>query len=450
MWNKPTSEYNLEILFPSIAKLLHPIKNPGITTSSITPYSHRKLFWICPQSTADAPHEWEATVYNLVKRVTKNRKGTGCPFCAKHNGKFFKNQSAGFLFAHIKDQWDYSENKTSPFDHQPSSHHMAAWKCPNGKLEKHKWRQRIYERVGFPSCPFCTGRKACRDNSIRSNPELLEEWNYNENLPATPDNTSIAGIKIYVWTCRFCKHNWKASIYRRIKTKTGCPKCFRRTSYLELFIYSQLKWVFPDTENRHRIASVEVDCCSESEKIIVELDGFPWHKNKELKDKKKTSLLESLGFAVFRLRDHQLGKICESDILVGTENKTLPLEVMQQLMSKIETINTTPKIKQYLLLDSLPNMEYFQSIAESIPQRKPLKNLGVTHPKLKQYWSYPHNKPIHPEHVTHGSRRIMTWYCKKHKYIWSASIRQTTKNIKFCPDCKKLHPEHKRQTIVNI
>lgn len=45
-------------------------KNQGINPHTISPNSHKKAWWICPQG-----HEWEA-------EIKSRHHGSGCPYCA--------------------------------------------------------------------------------------------------------------------------------------------------------------------------------------------------------------------------------------------------------------------------------------------------------------------------------------------------------------------------------
>ena len=54
---KLTSKYNLKVLFPKIAKELHPSKNGGLKSIDITHGSRRKVWWKCKNK-----HTWQAIV----------------------------------------------------------------------------------------------------------------------------------------------------------------------------------------------------------------------------------------------------------------------------------------------------------------------------------------------------------------------------------------------------
>ena len=67
-----TPEYNLAVINPTLAKQWHPNKNRNLTPHDVTPYSDKKVWWICERG-----HEWEASLSN-------RSKGYGCPYCRYH------------------------------------------------------------------------------------------------------------------------------------------------------------------------------------------------------------------------------------------------------------------------------------------------------------------------------------------------------------------------------
>jgi hypothetical protein len=65
-----TSDYNLQVLNPILAKEWHPIKNGKLTPGDVTPHSNKKAWWMCKKG-----HEWEA-------RISSRSQGNGCPYCS--------------------------------------------------------------------------------------------------------------------------------------------------------------------------------------------------------------------------------------------------------------------------------------------------------------------------------------------------------------------------------
>jgi|SaaInlStandDraft_7_1057024.scaffolds.fasta_scaffold262897_1 hypothetical protein len=55
-----TPEYNLEILYPDVAKEWHPTKNKLLTLKDVTPGCNKKVWWKCKGG-----HEWQTLASNL-------------------------------------------------------------------------------------------------------------------------------------------------------------------------------------------------------------------------------------------------------------------------------------------------------------------------------------------------------------------------------------------------
>jgi len=122
----------------------------------------------------------------------------------------------------IAKEWHPTFNSgLTPFNFTESSGIEVWWICKN----KHEWLATISTRTKGHGCPYCYGRKACKENSFATiHPELLVEWNVTRNLPLTPDNSTYSSGKKVWWICHKCQHNWSAKINDR-HNNHHCPKC---------------------------------------------------------------------------------------------------------------------------------------------------------------------------------------------------------------------------------
>ena len=69
-----TSDNNLAVCNPDVAKEWHPTKNGDLTPYDVTPSSNQKVWWMCSEG-----HEWGTTV------GSRNSMGTNCKECAYAN-----------------------------------------------------------------------------------------------------------------------------------------------------------------------------------------------------------------------------------------------------------------------------------------------------------------------------------------------------------------------------
>ena len=77
-------------------------------------------------------------------------------------------------------------------------------------------------------CPFCSGRKTCRCQSLAArHPELMKQWDWDGNQDIDPYSVGCYSSKKVSWTCT--EHGqWDATPAMRANRKTGCPECARQ------------------------------------------------------------------------------------------------------------------------------------------------------------------------------------------------------------------------------
>ncbi len=104
-------ENDLATHFPEIAAQWHLSKNGSLTPGNVTPYSNKKVWWLCPMG-----HEYIA----MVSARTMN--GTGCPYCANRKVLAgFKDLAA--LEPEVAKQWHPTLNGAlTPEMVTPGSH----------------------------------------------------------------------------------------------------------------------------------------------------------------------------------------------------------------------------------------------------------------------------------------------------------------------------------------
>ena len=207
-----TPQYNLQVINPSLAKEWHPLKNGVLTPRHVTPGSGKKVWWICSKG-----HEWKA-------RIESRSAGNGCPCCAGY--RVCKDNCLHTVNRDLSKQWHPTKNKPlSPKHVFAKSSKKVWWVCGKG----HEWQAAIRDRNKGTGCPYCTGRKVCRDNCLQTvNPGLSKEWHPEKNGNLTPrDVTSKSGRNVW-WICRK-GHEWQNTVKNRNRG-TGCPYCAGRIS----------------------------------------------------------------------------------------------------------------------------------------------------------------------------------------------------------------------------
>jgi len=208
---KISATYNLQTVFPALAKQWHPELNKPVTAKDVLPHSGKKVWWKCKEG-----HEWEA-------RIFSRSGGAGCPYCSGN----LPTTTCNFQRENPKvaKQWHPTKNNAlRPSDFRPNSRKKVWWVCKEG----HEWEASIHSRNQGTGCPFCTGQKPCEDNCLATrNPALAAQWHPTKNGKLTPFDVTPNSCRKVWWKCSR-GHSWIATPNNR-NYGTGCPHCYRES-----------------------------------------------------------------------------------------------------------------------------------------------------------------------------------------------------------------------------
>jgi len=153
---RPTTENNLEVHFPEIAKEWHPTLNGELKPKLILPHSGKKVWWLCSKN---PKHEWEAIIYNRT-----GSKKKGCHYCGGR--MVLPEESLAALYPEIAKEWHPAKNKgKTPWEMAPKSGKKVWWLC--SKNPRHEWESKIDNRtIGDNSCRFCGGKEVLAEESF--------------------------------------------------------------------------------------------------------------------------------------------------------------------------------------------------------------------------------------------------------------------------------------------
>lgn len=223
--------------------------------------SHVVARWRC-----EAGHEWDASVASRAQR------GTGCPYCAN------RSVLAGFNDLATTDpdlgyELVCADEATR---HVRGSHVKLKWRCGHG----HEWDATIASRAILGAgCPYCSNRKASRDNSLASvRPDLAAQL-----VDASLAESLVVGSRKRVeWRCEH-GHRWFARVVDRAgERSTGCPKCANKVSGPEAELADVVRALVGEdvevrTSDRSLISPFELDVVVPSKKVAIEVNGVYWH-----------------------------------------------------------------------------------------------------------------------------------------------------------------------------
>jgi hypothetical protein len=115
--------------------------------------------------------------------------------------------------------WDYEKNELGPDNYSYGSAKKVWWMCPLG----HSWEAAPSTRIKGHGCPYCSGRKVLKENSLLYKyPELCKEWDYEKNEFGPENYLRASNTKIW-WKCSK-GHSWEAFPGVRVAGH-NCPCC---------------------------------------------------------------------------------------------------------------------------------------------------------------------------------------------------------------------------------
>jgi hypothetical protein len=120
--------------------------------------------------------------------------------------------------------WDINCDQ-DPAQLAAGSHLRVAWRCLLDPA--HTWETRVAERTSRGSaCPYHMGIRVHPAESLAAfYPWLAREWHPSAN-ELRPDQVSRASAREITWRCEQ-GHEWRAAVYQRTLSHTGCPDCYR-------------------------------------------------------------------------------------------------------------------------------------------------------------------------------------------------------------------------------
>jgi hypothetical protein len=199
-------------------------------------------------------------------------------------------------------------------------------------------------------------------------------------------------------------------------------------------IYSELKYSFNDVKWQQKIESREADITIEDLKLVIEIDGFPWHKDKTEKDLAKNIIFKKNGYSVLRIRDQRLDNIlCDTIVCNLTDLSLVDYNKI------VEWINMNFKSNK-VIYDQWKNIEFYKEIQSSKMYVKYEESIEYLFPESKKIWDYEKNHPFLPSQFSKGSHVEMWLKCIKN-HSWKRHISHLFRTIKKknhimkCPEC---------------
>jgi len=441
-----SEKYNFQSLYPSILKELHPTKNDHLDLKSISPYSEKKLFFICYKCKEEFSRSAHERI-SAYKTALKKKKDTHfCPYCT--GKKTSSKNNLSFIKPDLIKEWHPTLNDRQPNEFRISSSYKAWWIC--FKKKKHPpYQARIQSRTRVKSgCPYCYNKPFSGNNLATIFPILIKnEWDFKKNIKPPTDYLPKSSKKVW-WICSSCKSSYSKLIYVRT-TGTGCQICRsgnNRISKNQLRIFCELKKVFKNIKLEHSLKKAQIDIFLEDLKLAIEYDGSRFHKyNKNiLKDIKKNNLLKSIGLKVIRVRETPLKLLDEEyDVKApGTLLKKIHINpILIKINNKFNLSNET-RVKIYSYVenkDFINDYDYNYYISK---YPNPIKELTLEYkyPKIAKEWDYKRNYPFTPNNITFGIQKEFYFICGNCKSSYKIGLAARIKRQgSQCINCNLLY-----------
>jgi hypothetical protein len=203
-----SSDYNLAVIHPEIAELWHPALNGHFSPHNVAPSSSKSRWWLCQRG-----HEWEETVSNRA------HFRTGCPYCSGQ--RVSADNCLDRVVPHLAKEWHPTKNgNLLPKDVTPGSQKRVSWLCSKG----HEWATAVNTRSQGSGCPYCAGKRACKDNCLETlYPRIAKEWHPHKNGDLIPSDVTRGSDRKVWWLCN-AGHEWESRIKDRT-ANSSCPAC---------------------------------------------------------------------------------------------------------------------------------------------------------------------------------------------------------------------------------
>jgi very-short-patch-repair endonuclease len=326
---------------------------------------------------------------------------------------------------------------------------LYTWKCDMPKCPNtfEATPIRVYKNIGPRKyCDTCSRenrtaniKKARLQRSITIDtvyPFIKDIWSdENAKLPNEFSAGSNEKVKLKCPN-KSAKHPDYIITVNRIQESHSyrCTKCVKKSSNPEMRIYSELKSSFKDVKWQQKIEGREADIIVEDLKLVIEVDGFPWHKGRTERDFEKNIVFEKNGYNVVRIRDSQLEGISGDTIICNLTELTL-----SDYNRIIDWINNKFKCN-IVHYDEWKNNDYFKEIQVTRMSVKYENSIEHLFPESKDLWDYEKNYPLVPSNLSRGSC-VETWLKCNSGHSWKRQVCHLFRTIKGkkhimkCPEC---------------
>lgn len=433
-------ENDLATRCPEVAAEWNDSKNGDLRPETVSPNSHRKVWWKCRK----CGYEWVAEI--------KSRAGinkSGCPCCADKTVVPGTNDFAT-KYPLLVSEWHPSKNEAlKPCDVLPGTDKKVWWQCKHG----HEWQAEISSRARGAGCPICAGRAVVPgENDLGSvRPRIATEWHPTKNGLLRPENVTVYSNRKAWWICKE-GHEYAAVISRRV-SGSGCPYCANRKV---LTGYNDLATKYPNVAKEWHPTKNDIlpqDVIPGSRKRVwwICQQGHEYEAS-----------IQS------RTSQHTGCPICANRVIIPEENSLAVL--FPQIAAEWNYERNGDLLPENLSAGNNRTVWWRCSLGHEwqaaintrtsknsgcpiCMNRKVLpgfNDLATTHPKIAAQWHPTLNGKYTPQMFTYGSMRKVWWICAD-GHVWKAPISRRAGTQKSgCPVCNGRMRKSQQRYLENV
>lgn len=269
-------------------------------------------------------------------------------------------------------------------------------------------------------------------------PELMKEWDFENNQSLNPFDLLIGSNQNAAWICSLCENRWKTSIYHRAVNGSCCRKCSSRLRLnfnVDKSIFKTHPLIAQDwslskngnltpkmfsKKSRYVVHWQCSKCNMEAKKSINEYNGC--NKCKNTKILKNNNLESSYPKIAQEWHKNKNGQHSPEDHSPHSGRYAWwSCSTCSHVWSA--------KISNRTILGRGCPLCANKVVIEGI------NDLATTHPQIAKEWHPTKNKNTSPKEVTYGSGKKVWWLCsKKHEYKTSVLHRARGTD---CPKCNE-------------
>ena len=246
--------------FPEIASEWSE-RNLPLTPDKVTAFKNTRVWWKCHLG-----HEW----YTLI---STRSGGSQCPYCSGIKLLIGFNDLAT-KYPTLAKEWSERNLPLTPDMVNEKSTKNVWWKCRTCGYE---WKSVVRARAKGSLCPICADRTvlAGYNDLATTDPELLDEWDYEKNTGTLPTAVSRNSMKIVWWKCS-SSHSWRAKITDRTIEQKGCYLCERefQSAFPQLLIMLYaVRNGLKVTTNNDKLIGINLDTYIPELRLAIEAEA---------------------------------------------------------------------------------------------------------------------------------------------------------------------------------